>query len=105
MSKWKIVLIVLAILVVPIGMTFYRLGYLQFFGPKFQNVERDIFKETRSYNEGKLQDLAKYRLQYETAAPEDKAVIKSTINHMFADYQADDMPYQLKQFLTEMRGY
>ncbi len=105
MSKWKIFLVIIAILVVPVGLTFYQLGFFKFFAPKFQNIKRDVFKETRSYNEGKIQGLARYRLQYVQGSSEEKAIIKSTIIHMFADYQEDDMPYQLKLFLTEIRGY
>lgn len=106
MNKWQITLITAAILILPIGLTAYNLYFYRFFAPKFENIKRDVFKETRSYNEGKIQDLARYRLQYQLSNdPEEKAALKSTIKHMFADYQADDMPDQLKQFLTEIRGY
>lgn len=105
-DKIKVTLAVIAILLLPIGLTFYELGYKKFFKPKFQNVEREVFKQTRSYNEGKIQDLAKLKHEYELASNEDKQTIKNTIIHMFADYQAPkEAPYGLKQFLTEMRGY
>ena len=70
-----------------------------------QPVKRDVFKETRSYNEGKIQDLARYILQYAQASGDEKEVLKSTIIHMFADYNADDMPTELNKFLTDIRGY
>ena len=34
------------------------------FKPKEENVRREVFLQTRSYNEAKLQELSKYRLEY-----------------------------------------
>jgi len=82
------------------------LKWKRFFAPKHENVRREVFKETRSYNESKVQDLARYRLQYqqaETAAK--KEAIASTIRIMFADYNANDMPPELYSFLKKVRGY
>jgi len=50
--------------------------------------------------------LAKYWQEYKTAASEeDKAALKATIQTMFADYDAENLPLPLKGFLKEMRGY
>ena len=87
-----------------VGMAFFDLGMFSFFDPKYENARRKVFEETKSYNEGKLQQLAKYKIEYERANSDDKLVLKSTIRHMFADYDGD-LPYGLEQFLTEMRGY
>ena len=76
-----------------------------FIGPKRENVRREVFENTRSYNEAKLQDLAKYKNQYELATEEDKIVIAETIKHMFANYDATKLPHKLKIFLEEIRGY
>jgi len=81
------------------------LGWKMFFAPKHEAVRRKVFKQTRSYNEGKIQDLAKYKFEYEKADTANRAVIASTIRHMFADFQCDELPEQLKVFLKEMRGY
>lgn len=106
MKLKKKVLIILTVLVVPVLLSFYQLGMFNFFAPKFRNVERKVFKQTRSYNEGKIQQLAKYKFEYEKGDAPTKQIIKSTILHMFADWEAPtETPYGLKQFLTEMRGY
>lgn len=105
MSKFKLTLVIIGILILPVGLASYNLYFYKFFAPKFQNIKREVFKGTRSYNEGKIQQLAKLKIEYETASEDSKQVLKTTIGHMFADYQAEDMPYQLKVFLTKMRGY
>lgn len=101
----KKVLIVLAVLIIPVLLGLYQLGMFSFFAPKFRDAERKVFKQTRSYNEGKIQQLAKYKFEYEKGDTQTKQIIKSTIVHMYADFNCNEMPYGLKTFLTEMRGY
>ena len=104
----KILLAVAALLILPLTLAYFgfiELGFMKTFGVKRENVRRHIFKETRSYNEGKIQDLARYYMQYSKASPEEKEIIASTVRHMYADYNCEEMPYSLKVFLKEVRGY
>ncbi len=80
----------------------YGLISYQFFGPKFENVRRQVFEQTRSYNEAKVQDLAKYRLEYLRADSEDRGALKSTIIMMFANYPKEDLPTELQEFMREL---
>lgn len=78
----------------------------KFFGTMNENVNREIFEETKSYNEGKTQQLAKYFQEYQTSNDiESRAAIRGTIRTMFADYDAEKLPPLLRKFLTDMRGY
>ena len=45
----------------------YGLGWFKFFGPKTENIKREIFENTQSYVHGKIQDLAKYYDEYNQA--------------------------------------
>lgn len=99
----------LAALVALIALAFVlELGGLKwaaFFAPKHEAVRREVFKTTRSYNESKTQDLAKFRLEYLRAEGTEKDALASTIRIMFADYDHDLLPNELAVFLTEIRGY
>ena len=99
----------LLVLVLLIGLAFvFELGGLEwkkFFAPKHAAVEREVFKETKSYNESKLQDLARYRLQYLKADGSDREALASTIRHMYADYDRNKLPAELASFLYKVRGY
>ena len=54
----------------------------------------------------KVQELAKYKLEYERAINEnEKEALAFTIRHKFADYNDIKLDYQLRMFLTEIRGY
>jgi len=81
------------------------LKWMEYFGTRREGVRRKIFKETRSYNEAKLQQLSKYRLEYLRAEGSDeRRAIASTIRHSFADYNSDELPDELKKFLDEVRN-
>jgi hypothetical protein len=99
-------LIVLAILIATGGgLELAGVHWYAYIAPKKEAARRKVFEETRSYNQGKVQQLAKYRSEYAQAEPEAKEVIQSTIKHQFADFPKDNLPPELRSFLTAMRGY
>lgn len=108
MSKIKIVGMSLLGLVLVIVLAFVlELGGLKwkrFFAPKHEAVRREVFKATRSYDEAKLQDLTKYRLEYMRAeTEEEKDALAFTIRHMFAEYDESKLPLELSEFLKKIK--
>ena len=100
------IIVIVLLIVLAFFMELGGLEWNKFFAPKHEAVRREVFKETRSYNEAKLQDLAKYRLQYLEADNEaSKSAIASTVKHMFADYDRSKLPTELSTFLYQVRGY
>ena len=83
------------------GLTWIGIEWRGFFGSKQAAVERKIFKETRSYNEGMIQQLSRYRLQYIRSKDEvERQAILSTVRTMFAEYDAGTLPnVELRNFL------
>lgn len=76
-----------------------------FFGPKYENTRRNIYENTQSYNEGKRQELTKYRLEYlESKDKDDKQAIRMTILQSFANYDENKLPSDLRSFLDEMKN-
>jgi len=87
-------------LLLALGMGILSLEWKRYFNPKHANVEREVFKETRSYNEGMLQQLIDYRLQYYQSDDEDaQAAILSTVRHMYAEYD------ESKIEMSELRSF
>lgn len=70
------------------------------------NVERQVFKETKSYNEGMANDLANYKLEYELSQDEvERQAIRRHIIDKYSDFDETKLQsYSLKQFLISMRG-
>ena len=91
------------ILVLSFGLTWAGIEWRGFFGPKQAAVEREVFKETRSYNEGMIQQLSRYRLQYLRADSEDeRKAIASTVRTMFAEYDRSKLSPELQDFVKEV---
>ena len=78
----------------------------KFWAPKYEDAKREVFTHTRSYVEGKIQELAKLKLEYDRSGDEtEKEALASTIRHSFAEMNSDHLPYKLKIFLQEIRSY
>jgi hypothetical protein len=101
-----VVLLFAFILSAAFGLEWLGIKWKGFFGPKHEAVRREVFKQTRSYNEGKEQELIKLKLEYELAdSEEDKKALASAIRHSFADYNEDliDSP-ELRVFLRRIKS-
>jgi hypothetical protein len=83
------------------------LGYYKFFAPKKENIRREVFEQTQSYVHGKIQDLAKYKKEYDEAeSVESKNAIRSVILVRFAEFDESKIKASaLRGFLISMRGY
>lgn len=100
--SWFVGFIVVLIILELVG-----LGFFKFFGPVKENINREIYENTQSFNEGKLQDLAKYFKEYnETQENENRVAIQTVIQTQFAYFDAEKVQNQkLKTFLIKMRGF
>jgi hypothetical protein len=94
---------IILVIAIVVGVAFGALYAYKYFAPRYENARREVFENTRSYNEAKLQDLVKYRLEYLKASEEDKPILAQTILHMFANYDEDRLPYELRNFLRDIK--
>ena len=95
---------VVAFIALMFGLEIGGLQWKKFFAPKHENVRSEVFKATRSFNEAKVQELVKYRLEYmrsDDAA--EKGAIASTIRMGFADYDTSKLPLELQSFVEEIK--
>jgi len=99
------IVVLVILLSVAFGLEWAGIKWYGFFGPKRAAVRREVFKQTRSYNEGKEQELLKLRLEYLQAQnDESKRAIASTIRHLFADYDESLLDsVELRAFLKQMK--
>jgi hypothetical protein len=86
---------------------FLILQYKKTFGTRMENVNREIFEETKSYIHGVIQDLGKYYDEYQKAGIEkERDAIANTIKIRFAEFDATRIKSkELREFLVEVRGY
>lgn len=96
--------IVILLIVAFLGFDYGYLHWFQFIEPQKEDARHKVFKATRSYNEGKIQDLIKMRLEYLQAKDDDsKSAIAFSIRHMFAEYDENQLPSELKYFLKKIK--
>lgn len=97
--------ILIFVVLISFGLRWVGLEIYRYFGTKEEGIRREIFEETKSYNEAKEQELVKYRYEYETGDDETKAAIRGAIRHAFADYDCSRLDPELKNFVKICRGY
>lgn len=96
----------IAILIVGLGsiflFSFIGFQFYQYFAPKYVEVERRIFEESRSFNEGMLRDFENLKMQYYQTADNQRAALKATIIHRFSIYPIDKLPGDLQIFYNDL---
>lgn len=104
LAIWLSLLFLVAILV--FAATGFNFATFKFWAPRIENAKREVFLNTKSYNEGVISDLQRYYEDYNRASSDtDKAAIRSYINMRFANFDDSKIENrQLAAFLIKMRG-
>ena len=76
----------------------------KFFAPKEEQVRREVFEQSKAYNQGMVQELRAMQLEYVRATPEQKQALASIILHRFADYDDSKLPADLHQFMSQLKS-
>jgi hypothetical protein len=97
--------ILIAIIILMFVLEVIGLGFTKFFEPKRENIRREIFENTKSYVHGKIQDLSKYKQQYDKGTIDGKIAIEEIIKIQFADFDESTINVANLHFLINMRGY
>jgi hypothetical protein len=74
------------------------------FAPSYEDSRRQVFENTKSYNDGMIQELQAMRFDYIKADPAHKAALASIILHRSASYPRERMPTDLARFIDTLQG-
>lgn len=72
------------------------------FAPREEAVRRQVFEQSKAYNEGMAQELSQMQLDYIKANPEQKQALRSIILHRYARYNKDMLSTDLRSFLDSL---
>ncbi len=75
----------------------------RYFAPKQESVRRQVFEQTKSYNQGMIQELQNMQFEYIKAKPEQQDALASVILHRAADFDEDKLPSDLREFIRNLR--
>lgn len=75
------------------------------FAPQQEKVRRDVFEQSKAYNQGMVQELQNMQFDYVKATPEQKDALASIILHRVADFNLDQpqVPADLRQFIQQLK--
>ena len=96
--------LVLFLLVVA-GATFGGIAIYKYAGPLQQDIRREVFEGTKSFNDGTVRDLSNLRNEYLGAGNDaHRAALRSTILHRASDIDEDRLPGDLRSFIRDLRS-
>lgn len=103
-----VILTVLAVIVLGLGITWLAQGTDFFlykaFAPKYEQVRRETFEQSKAYNQGMVQELQNMQFEYEkTTDPKAKMALRPIILHRAADYDIDKLPADLRSFIQKLK--
>lgn len=75
----------------------------KYFAPKYEQVRRETFEESKAYRQGMIQELQNMQLEYVKATPEQKQVLASVILHRIADFDEKALPPDLWKFVIDLK--
>lgn len=106
MKEFAVTLVVIVMLVaLSFGISYAKVHWWGVIKTKTTEIDRKVVEESRSYNEAKVQQLAKYKREYDKGDADTKKAIEATVRATCASYDADRLPGNLKYFLIQCRGY
>ena len=75
----------------------------RYFAPRTEAGRRDVFEQSKAYNQGMVQELQNMAFEYAKAEPQQKAALASIILHRTADYDVNRLPRDLRDFIDKLR--
>jgi hypothetical protein len=84
------------------GIAYHDLIFTSFFAPKFENVRRNTFEQSKSFRTGAIQELQNMQFEYIKAAPEHRVALADIIRHRALEVPADAMPTDLQSFISNL---
>lgn len=75
----------------------------KFFAPKTEAVRREVFEQSKAYNQGMIQELQNMQFEYIKADSSHRDALASIILHRVADYDEEKLPADLKEFIHGLK--
>lgn len=78
----------------------YRL--YQHYAPREEAVRREVFEQSKAYNQGMSQEIQNMEFEYVKATPEQKQALRSIILHRVADFDLGKLPPSTREFVNQL---
>lgn len=74
------------------------------FAPKYEQVRRETFEQSKAYNQGLQQEIENMQFEYIKANKEQKLALADIILHRVADYDESKLSADLRNFINNLRN-
>jgi hypothetical protein len=74
------------------------------FAPRYEQVRRETFEESKAYRQGMVQEIQAMRFQYLQADENHRQALASVILHRVADFDEQAMPHDLRAFIYDLKA-
>lgn len=74
------------------------------FAPKYEQVRRETYEQTKSYRQGSVQRLSELCKQVADTDDSHKVMLNDVISHEFAEWDLADVPTYLRPCLQSARA-
>lgn len=99
-------LIIAALIGLSFGMETMSIAWKSHFNPQHENVKRETYEASRSFNVGKRQELAKYMYTFNSTTDASvKAATAQMVRLNFAEYNTNELPLEMQDFVTKCNSY
>lgn len=72
------------------------------FAPKQEAVRREVFEQSKAYNQGMIQELQNMQFEYAKATKAQQDAMASIILHRVADFDRTKLPSDLLSFVIKL---
>ena len=107
MKVSAVVGIIIAFFVVMFGLSWIIQGndwfMYKFWAPKYEQVRRETYEQTKSYRQGSVQRLGTLCTQVAAADEAHKGMLNQVIAHEFVEWNSADIPAHLQACLASAR--
>ena len=79
-----------------------NLAMTAFFAPKYEQVRRETFEQSKAYRQGMVQELQNMQFEYEQSDADHKTALAAIILRRAADFQ--DLPADLREFVRQLKN-
>lgn len=109
-SIFKMLMAAVVVIVVLTGFAWMVQGsdfiLYKYWAPKYEQVQRETFEQTRSFNQGMIQELESMQIQYlHEKDPKAREALAAVILHRVSGYNMEDpdVPQTLKTFIYQLK--
>ena len=88
--NWFLLLVIIGFVCTLVAL--YEFGAFAFFAPRYEEIRRQTFEQSRAFQEGTVRNLDKLCLEYATSEGSARIAIQSAIRHQVSDIPANLLP-------------